>query len=85
LSACSNDIRVPRERAEAAIVSYLARELLSPEAIEIAKSEYRETKLLELKAEQQSRAKPDALHAEEAKIREMLKAGILSLDIAQAA
>jgi site-specific DNA recombinase len=39
-SACSNQIVVPRERAEAAIVNYLAVDLLSPEAIEIAKREY---------------------------------------------
>jgi hypothetical protein len=39
-SACSNKIAVPRERAEAAMINYLAVDLLSPEAIEIAKREY---------------------------------------------
>jgi site-specific DNA recombinase len=86
ISGCSNDIRVHRENAEAAIVSYLAEELLSPEAIDIAKREYRETILegLELR-ERENKVDPDALRAEESKLREMLKAGILSPDVAQAA
>jgi site-specific DNA recombinase len=86
LSACSNQIRVPRENAEAAIVSYLAKELLSPEAIEIAKREYREAILQELRSrERETVVDPDALRGEETKLREMLKAGILSADVAQAA
>ena len=86
LSACSNQIRVPRENAEQAIVNYLAEELLSSEAIEIAKREYREAVLEKLGSrERENVGNPDALCAEEAKLREMLKAGTLSADIAQAA
>jgi site-specific DNA recombinase len=40
LSACSNRVRVKRARAEAAIVDYIAEELLSAEAIDIAKRAY---------------------------------------------
>src|SRR3984957_7604723 len=85
LSACSNEIQIHRENAEAAIVSYLAEELLSPEAIELAKREYRAAVLKELAAKEPESSKPDVLRAEEAKLREMLKAGILSSDVAQAA
>jgi site-specific DNA recombinase len=85
-SACSNEIRVQRENAEAAIVNFLAKEMLSPEAIEIAKRQYREAVLEELRSrEQENTVKPDVLRAEEAKLREMVKAGTLSQDIAQAA
>ena len=74
------------ENAEAAIVNYLAEELLSPEAIGIAKHEYREAILAELGTrERENTANPDALRGEEAELREMLKAGTLSPDIAQAA
>jgi hypothetical protein len=77
---------VQTENAEAAIVNYLAEELLSPEAIGIAKHEYREAILAELGTrERENTANPDALRAEEAKLREMMKAGTLSPDIAQAA
>jgi site-specific DNA recombinase len=85
LSACSNEIKVQRENAEAAIVNYLAEELLSPEAVDIAKREYREAILAELGAREKSVATPDVLRVEEAKLREMLKAGTLSPDVAQAA
>jgi site-specific DNA recombinase len=86
LSGCSNAIRVHRENAEAAIVDYLAQELLSPDAIDIAKREYHEAIVEEFEArERENSADPDALRAEEAKLREMLKAGVLSPDIAQAA
>ena len=75
-----------RECGEAAIVGYLAEELLSPEAIDIAKREYRETILegLEMR-ERENKVDPDTLRAEESKLREMLKAGTLSPDVAQAA
>jgi site-specific DNA recombinase len=85
-SACSNHIQVPREKAEAAIVSYLAEELLSPNAIEIAKHEYREAVLKELESQQhRDTGGPVALRAEEAVLRSMLKARTLSPEIAQAA
>jgi hypothetical protein len=42
VSACSNKVRVKRDRAEAAIVLYIAKVLLSPEAIDIAKCAYQE-------------------------------------------
>src|ERR1700676_398476 len=42
LSACSNKVRVKRARAEAAIVEYIAEELLSPEAVDVAKRAYQE-------------------------------------------
>lgn len=86
ISACSNEIRVHRESAEAAIVNYLADELLSSEAIELAKREYRKAILEELHSQEHDQtARPDALEAEEAKLRQMLKAGTLSPDVAQAA
>jgi hypothetical protein len=52
LSACSNEIQIHRENAETAIVHYLAEELLSPEAIEVAKREYREAVIQELESRQ---------------------------------
>jgi site-specific DNA recombinase len=86
ISACSNDIRVPRENAEAAIVGYLADELLSPTSIDMAKREYREGMLQDWgMRERECTAQPEILRAEEAKLREMLKTGMLSADIAQAA
>jgi site-specific DNA recombinase len=86
ISACSNEIRVHRESAEAAIVNYLGDELLSSEAIEIANREYRKAILEELHSQEHDQtARPDALEAEEAKLRQMLKAGTLSPDVAQAA
>jgi site-specific DNA recombinase len=84
-SACSNEIVVPRERAEAAIVNYLAVDLLSPEAIEIAKREYQAVVLEEAKRKHQDSAELDALHAEEVLLRKMLRARTLSPDVAQAA
>ena len=88
VSACSNKLRVKRDRAEAAIVDYIADQLLSPEAIAIAKVAYQEAVREELgtrEREKDKARKPDTLQAEEAKLREMLKAGTLSPDIAQAA
>jgi site-specific DNA recombinase len=84
-SACSNQIVVPREKAEAAIVSYLAVDLLSPEAIEIAKREYQAAVLEDAKRKQQDTAELDALRAEEVLLRKMLRARTLSPDVAQAA
>lgn len=74
-----------RENAEAAIINYLAEEPLSPESIDVAKREYREAVIKELESKESQSTKPDVLCAEEAKLREMLKAGILSSDVAQAA
>jgi site-specific DNA recombinase len=84
-SACSNQIVVPRERAETAIVNYLAVDLLSPEAIEIAKREYQAAALEEAKRKHQDAAEFDALRAEEVLLRKMLNARTLSPDVAQAA
>ncbi len=84
-SACSNQIVVPREKAEAAIVNYLAVDLLSPEAIEIAKREYQAAVLEEAKRKHQDTAELDALRAEEVLLRKMLRARTLSPDVAQAA
>lgn len=84
-SACSNQIVVPREKAEAAIVNYLAVDLLSPEAIEIAKREYQAAVLEETKRKHQDTAEFDALRAEEGLLRKMLRARTLSPDVAQAA
>jgi hypothetical protein len=84
-SACSNQIVVPRENAEAAIVNYLAVDLLSPEAIAIAKREYQAAVLEEAKRKHQDAAGLDALRAEEALLRKMLRARTLSPDVAQAA
>jgi site-specific DNA recombinase len=84
-SACSNQIVVPRERAEAAIVNYLAVDLLSPEAIEIAKREYQAAVLEEAKQKHKDTAKDEALRAEEALLRKILRDGTLSPDVAQAA
>ena len=75
-----------RDRAEAAIVVYIAKVLLSPEAIDIAKRAYQEAVREAFATREHERVKqPDTLHAEEAKLREMLKAGTLSPDVAQAA
>jgi hypothetical protein len=76
---------VPRERAEAAIVNYLAVDLLSPEAIEIAKREYQAAVLEEAKRKHKDTAQDDALRVEEALLRKMLKDRTLSPDVAQAA
>jgi site-specific DNA recombinase len=84
-SACSNKIAVPREKAETAIVNYLATDLLSPEAVEIAKREYQSAVLEDAERKHQDAAEPDALRAEEALLRKMLKARTLSADVAQAA
>lgn len=84
-SACSNQIVVPREKAEAAIVNYLAVDLLSPEAIEIAKREYQAAVLEETKRKHQDTAELDALRAEEELLRKMSRARTLSPDVAQAA
>jgi site-specific DNA recombinase len=84
-SACSNKIAVPRERAEAAIINYLAVDLLSPEAIEIAKREYQAAVLEEAKRKHQDTAELDALCTEEVILRKMLRARTLSPDVAQAA
>ncbi len=84
-SACSNRIAVPRGRAEAAIVNYLAMDLLSPEAIGIAKREYQAAVLEEAKRKHQDTAGLDALRAEEVLLRKMSRARTLSPDVAQAA
>ncbi len=84
-SACSNQIVVPREGAEAAIVNYLAVDLLSPEAIEIAKREYQAAVFEEAKRKHEDTAKDDALLAEEVLLRKMLRDRTLSPDVAQAA
>ena len=84
-SACSNKIAVPRERAETAIVNYLATELLSPEAIEIAKREYQSAILEQTERKHQDNAELNALGAEEVLLRKMLRARTLSPDVAQAA
>jgi hypothetical protein len=76
---------VPREKAEAAIVNYLAVDLLSPEATEIAKREYQAAVLEETKRKHQDTAELDALRAEEELLRKMLRARTLSPDVAQAA
>ena len=84
-SACSNQIVVPRKRAEAAIVNYLAVDLLSPEAIEIAKREYQAAVLEEAKRKHQDTDEDDALRAEEVILWKMLRNRTLSPDVAQAA
>jgi site-specific DNA recombinase len=84
-SACSNQIVVPRKGAEVAIVKYLAADLLSPEAIEIAKREYQAAVLEDAKQEHKDSAKDEALRAEEALLRKMLRDRTLSPDVAQAA
>lgn len=84
-SACSNQIVVPRKRAEVAIVNYLAVDLLSPEAIKIAKCEYQAAVLEEAKRKHEDTAELDALRAEEVLLRKMLRARTLSPDVAQAA
>src|ERR1700733_1058359 len=63
-SACSNKIVVPRERAEAAIVNYLAVDLLSPEALEIANRRYKAAVLEEAKRKHKDAAQDEALRAE---------------------
>ena len=85
LSACSNQVRVKRERAEAAIIDYVSNELLSPEAIAAAKNVYQQVQREELETSVKTAKAPETLRAEETKIREMIKAGTLSPDIAQAA
>jgi site-specific DNA recombinase len=85
VSACSNKVAVPRDRAEAAIINYLAVDLLSPEAIEIAKREYQAAVLDEAKLKNEDTAELDALRAEEVLLRKMLRARTLSPDVAQAA
>ena len=86
LSACSNKVRVKRARAEAAIVDYIAEELLSPEAVDIAKRAYQEAIRKELGTREHAKVKgAGTLHAEEAQLREMLRAGTLSPDVARAA
>ncbi len=83
--ACANKVRVNRERAEAAIVDYLAEELLSPAAVALAQRAYQEAVRQELAAAEPKVEAPDTIHAEEVKLKEMMKAGTLSLDVAQAA
>jgi hypothetical protein len=78
----SNKIVVPRERAEAAIVKYLAIDLLSPEAIEIAKREYQSAILERAERKHQDNAELDALRAEEVLLRKMLRDRTLSPDVA---
>lgn len=56
---------MPRERAETAIVNYLATDLLSPEAIAIAKREYQSAILEEAERKHQDTEQLDALRAEE--------------------
>ena len=85
LSACSNQVRVKRERAEAAIIDYISNKLLSPEAIAAAKNVYQQVRREELRKSVETAKEPEKLRAEETKIREMQKAGTLSPDIAQAA
>ena len=60
-------------------------DLLSPEAIEIAKREYQAAVLDEAKRKHQHTAGLDALRAKEVLLRKMLKARTLSPDVAQAA
>ena len=84
-SACSNRIVVPRKIAEAAIVNYLAVDLLSPEAIEIAKREYEVAVFEEAKQKHKYCAEDDAPRAEEILLRRMLRDRTLSPDVAQAA
>jgi hypothetical protein len=76
---------VPRERAEAAIVNYLAVDLLAPEGIEIAKRECQAAVLKEAKRKHQDTAELDALRAEEIPLRKRLRGRTLSADVAQAA
>lgn len=85
LSACSNEVRVKRERAEQAIVQFIAKELLSTEAIAVAKRAYQQIAREQLEARKASAQVPDTARAEEAKIREMLKVGALSAEVAHAA
>lgn len=85
ISACANQVRVKRERAEEAIVQFIAKELLSTEAIAVAKRAYQELMREQFEARQAEAQVPDAVRMEEAKIRDMLKAGTLSPEVAHAA
>lgn len=76
---------MPREGAEAAIVNFIAVDLLSPGAIGIAKREYQSAVLEEAKRKHQDTAELDALRAEEVLLRKMLRTRTLSPDVAQAA
>jgi hypothetical protein len=78
-------VRVKRERAEAAIVNYVSTELLSPEAISVAKHAYQQLLREQLESSAETAKEPEKLRAEEAKIRVLLRAGALSSDVAQAA
>jgi hypothetical protein len=64
---------------------YLAVDLLSPEAIEIARRDYQAAVLEEAKRTHQDTAELDALRAEEVLLRKMMRARTLSPDVAQAA
>jgi hypothetical protein len=72
-SARSNQIVVPRESAEPVMVNYLPMDLLSHEAIGIAKREYQDT------------AELDTPRAERGQLRKMLKAQTPSPAVVQAA
>ena len=88
VSACSNKLRVKRDRAEAAIIDYIGNELLSPAAIDIAKHAYQDALREDMGTRERELGKDrrtDGLQAEETKLRAMLKAGTLSPDVAQAA
>jgi len=67
LSACSNAVHVNRERAELRITEHLSDELLSEEAIALAKKKYQEAMREALNAHSHTQVpKPDQLAAEEA-------------------
>ena len=78
-------MRVKRDRAQEAIVRFVADELPSPEAIAVARRAYQEVMREELEVRDAEIQIPDTVRMEEAKIREMLKAGALSVDVAHAA
>jgi hypothetical protein len=69
-----------------AFTAWKTRELMvAPEAVEIAKREYKAAVLEEANRKHQDTAELDALRAEEVLLRKMLKARTLSPDVAQAA
>jgi hypothetical protein len=61
------------------------QDLLSPEAIDIAKREYQSAILEQAERKHQYNAELDALRAEEVLLRKMLRVRTLSPDVAQAA
>ena len=85
-SACANGILVKRDLAEASVIDFISRELLSDEAVEIAKRAYKEA-LKERLATPQGMEDDGmaALSIEEQQVRDLMKSRTLSPDVAHAA